>query len=96
MKNKYDWYENHTTWCVKPRRVIYELLFAPTYRWPMRVTKAAVYQGGHERIIAFPRCPRCSTPMEREYQCFCECCGQRLDWRTFQNGKNLPTTKKDF
>lgn len=88
MKNKYDWYENHTTWHVKPQRVVYELLLAPTYRWPMKVTELSVYQ----RKTAFPRCPRCRTTMEREYQCFCDRCGQRLDWRGFK----ADNTQKTF
>lgn len=31
----------------------------------------------------FPRYPRCGTTMEREYQCFCDRCGQRLNWSGF-------------
>ena len=29
----------------------------------------------------FPLCPRCGSAMEREYQGYCDRCGQRLDWR---------------
>lgn len=82
MKSKYAWYDdNNTRWHVKPQRVIHELVFAPTYRWPMKVTEMSMYKGKP----VFPRCPRCGTTMEREYQHFCDRCGQRLDWRKFGN-----------
>lgn len=28
----------------------------------------------------FPVCPRCKETFEREFQAFCDRCGQRLDW----------------
>ncbi len=28
-------------------------------------------------------CPNCNLPVEREYQNFCENCGQRLSWRKY-------------
>lgn len=33
--------------------------------------------------IAFPVCPQCGITLEREFQAFCDRCGQRLDWNTF-------------
>ena len=33
----------------------------------------------------FPKCPRCGTTMEREYQRFCDRCGQRLNWSGFDD-----------
>ena len=35
---------------------------------------------------AFPICPRCETPLEREYQAFCDRCGQALLWRDYPHG----------
>lgn len=29
--------------------------------------------------------PRCGSTMEREYQYFCDRCGQRLSWRGFDD-----------
>lgn len=41
------------------------------YRLPMRVKK---FRRG------FPVCPRCNTTIEREYQAYCDRCGQCLKW----------------
>ena len=35
----------------------------------------------------FPICPRCSITLEREYQNFCDRCGQRLDWSHFDDAE---------
>ena len=32
----------------------------------------------------YPICPRCKNTMEREYQRFCDRCGQALDWEGFE------------
>ena len=32
---------------------------------------------------AYPVCPRCQHTMEREYQAFCDRCGQALSWKNF-------------
>ena len=47
------------------------------YRRPMQVQELARYKSGG----TFPVCPRCGSAMEREYQNYCDRCGQRLDWR---------------
>ena len=81
MKNKLDWSDDNWNWDVRPTRVLYELLLSPTYRIPMRVKVVCSYEWGTE----FPRCPRCRTTMEHEYQLFCDRCGQRLNWSGFDN-----------
>lgn len=35
----------------------------------------------------FPICPRCDCTMEREYQSFCDRCGQMLKWKGFSKAK---------
>ena len=46
-------------------------------------------------------CPRCKATMEREYQSFCDRCGQRLDWSKYENaevvytGWNGPAANED-
>ena len=35
----------------------------------------------------YPICPNCGYAMEREYQKYCERCGQLLGWRRFSTGK---------
>lgn len=32
----------------------------------------------------YPVCPRCRTTLEREYQRFCDRCGQKLNWRGYR------------
>lgn len=35
----------------------------------------------------YPVCPRCSTTLEREYQRYCDRCGQRLDWHALDRAE---------
>ena len=42
------------------------------FRWPCGIT-------------GFPLCPQCGVTMEREYQSFCDRCGQCLSWKGFSN-----------
>ena len=81
MKNKLDWFDDNWNWDVQPTRVLYELLLSPTYRWPRKVKEVYSFKWGAE----FPKCPRCGTTMEREYQFFCDQCGQRLNWSGFDD-----------
>lgn len=76
MKNKLDWFDDNWNWNVRPIQVLYELLLSPTYRWPRKVKEVCSYKW----CVEFPRCPRCGTSMEREYQRFCDRCSQRLNW----------------
>ena len=89
MKNKLDWFDDNWNWDVRPTQILYELLLSPTYRFSMRVRvrvrvrEVYSFKCGAE----FPRCPRCGTTMEREYQRFCDRCGQRLNWNGFEEIK---------
>lgn len=49
------------------------------FRRPMAIV--AIKQFGNEET--YPVCPRCRITMEREYQNFCDRCGQALDWRKY-------------
>ena len=53
---------------------------AETYRSPMPVTAVRCYPNCPD-LFTYPLCPRCGLPMEREYQHFCDYCGQALDWK---------------
>lgn len=61
------------------RRVAEEA--ALRFRMPLPVTEAARYRSGD----IFPVCPQCGCALEREYQAFCDRCGQRLDWEGFED-----------
>ena len=52
-----------------------------TYRRPMRVTEFILYKGTFGTESAFYLCPRCDITLEREYQSYCDRCGQRLNWK---------------
>ncbi len=53
------------------------------YRVAMRVTAVRLFRSAAGED-AYPVCPRCRETMEREYMSFCSRCGQRLDWRRYQ------------
>ena len=53
-----------------------------SYRIPMPVTEVCRFQGTSS-LIAFPVCPQCGQTMEREFQSYCDRCGQCLDWECF-------------
>lgn len=55
-----------------------------SYREPMPIVHIRGFRGSNG-LISFPVCPRCNTTMSREYQLFCDRCGQRLDWSGFDN-----------
>lgn len=55
-------------------------LTAQSYRSPLPVREMALYRCGD----TFPICPRCGSAMDREYQSFCDRCGQRLGWKEYR------------
>ena len=60
--------------------LIKRLLSAAAYRRPMKVSEYILYRGTFGRESVFFLCPRCNITMEREYQRYCDRCGQRLNW----------------
>ena len=48
------------------------------YRTPLKICEVRLY--GTAR---YPVCPRCQCTLDREYQNYCDRCGQALDWREF-------------
>lgn len=68
---------------------IHELL----YRFPMAVTE----RRGHYDWLGFstfPVCPRCGNSFEREYQSFCDRCGQKLSWSQYPHAKLILPAKR--
>lgn len=53
---------------------------AEAFRHPMPVNEIHLHRGHY----AYPVCPRCRTTPEREYQAYCDRCGQALDWKAFR------------
>lgn len=65
------------------------------YRFPMAVVEIHAFsrcRGG----AAYSVCPRCGATMEREYMSFCSRCGQRLDWRRYQQAKVIYVEPGDY
>ena len=48
----------------------------------MRVTKVLCFDRG-DHCDAFAVCPSCNTTLEREYQNYCDRCGQKLSWKQY-------------
>lgn len=59
----------------KPREV--SRLQAYSYRVPLPVKDVRTFANGN----SYPICPRCAGTLEREYMCFCDRCGQKLNWK---------------
>lgn len=57
-----------------------------SYRFPMPVAELMVFSSSFGRT-AYYVCPRCHITMEREYQSYCDRCGQRLEWTNCQNAR---------
>lgn len=49
-----------------------------SFRIPMTVNEIHLFNND----TAFSVCPRCHITLEREYQSFCDRCGQALDWKS--------------
>ncbi len=56
-----------------------------SYRTPRTVTEAVCFP----RNLLFPRCPRCLNTMEREYQHYCDRCGQALSWTKYTKSLHI-------
>ena len=54
---------------------------AVAYRIPMTITKVIVFPNGN----AYPVCPHCNISLEREFQNYCDRCGQALNWKQYSN-----------
>ena len=51
------------------------------YRKPMIGHSGVVYRSGS----FYAACPQCRQAIEREFQSYCDSCGQCLDWCKFDN-----------
>lgn len=66
--------------------MIQELIF----RTPMEVTQCRGYNGWFG-FTTYPVCPQCQQTLEREYQAFCDRCGQKLCWEGYSKAKMIYT-----
>ena len=59
-----------------------------SYRIPRRVRAVLEIKDGDNYSI----CPKCKCTMERDYQSFCDRCGQKLNWDYFEKAKVIKWT----
>lgn len=59
------------------KRIPYMIMIT-SYRTPMDVREFTKYNSYNRQ---FPICPRCKVPIEREFQNYCDRCGQALSWK---------------
>ena len=50
---------------------------AESFRLPMTVNEIHLLRNN----MALSVCPRCHLTLDREYQSYCDRCGQALDWK---------------
>lgn len=67
--------ESEIIWLAKTIHTI--MLGAMSYRIKMPVRECRMIARGYFLYV----CPRCHVTFERDYQAFCDRCGQHLDWR---------------
>ena len=63
-------------------------------RYPMPVTQIRSFRYAH--LLGrgdYPVCPRCGITLEREYQAFCDRCGQCLNWKEFSKAVVISSGK---
>lgn len=57
--------------------------------YPMRVRQILQLPSGH----TYPICPACKITLEREFQSYCDRCGQYLNWNQFGKAAIIQWTK---
>lgn len=65
---------------------------AQSYRTPMKVTEILLYENGD----TFSVCPQCRRTLDRDYQRYCDRCGQCLDWSGLNKAKIIKWSKDYF
>ena len=66
------------------QRLQEELIF----RRPARISHVQCFRC-EEGFYTYPVCPNCGITIEREYQVYCDRCGQRLSWDEFERAAAL-------
>ncbi len=56
-----------------------------SYRIPMTVTEQKVFWNRNTFYV----CPKCQATLEREFQSYCDRCGQCLDWKGYKSAKPI-------
>ena len=59
---------------------------ARSFRRPMLVRELMVFPAMRQEI-SFYVCPRCRRTVEREFMCYCDRCGQCLNWARYEQAE---------
>ena len=77
-----DWIRMFSNSLISVALLSAEAFHQLSFRRPLKVLQVRCFpQQGWTAV--YPVCPRCGVTMEREYQHFCDRCGQKLDWSIF-------------
>ncbi len=57
------------------------------YRISRPVSEFNLYCDAFGRESAYYFCPRCDVTLERDYQAYCDRCGQQLDWKRIDKAR---------
>lgn len=74
-------------WATMVLKAVFD--FTP-YRLPMRVTEYSLHRDTFQMESAYFFCPRCDVTLERDYQAYCDRCGQCLNWEHIAKAKCRP------
>lgn len=58
-----------------------------SFQIPMKVNEKVVIKTFTSQYSLCYICPRCKISMERDFQSYCDRCGQRLDWKDYRKAK---------
>lgn len=53
------------------------------HRQPLLIRECVRFKNGY----TYPVCPKCQCTLNRDYQAYCDRCGQKLSWRRFYRAK---------
>ena len=65
-----------------------------SFQIPMKVTEMIALQIYASQCSLFYVCPRCKISLERDFQSYCDRCGQRLDWKDYKKAKIIDNIHK--
>lgn len=70
-------------------QVLLDILTASAYRLPKLISEIVEFPSSLQpnSYNSYAICPRCKNPIERDYQKYCDSCGQRLDWSNYDDGE---------
>ena len=70
--------------------LLFPIISQNTYlSFPLPVTKVLCFRDKTGQQNSYALCPGCGTTLEREYQHYCDRCGQHLSWKHYSSAEVL-------